>query len=241
MRKIDLIISLLAREIKDYDTVFLGVASPFPLLAIGLAKKTHAPNLRFINNLGAVNPEIKFSYSSDNIDCLDTNEFIPLYEIYDLAFKKKLDITFFSGAQVDKFGNINLSVIGNYNKPKVRLPGGAGSLVLIRLAKKSIILCLNHDTRHLVDKVDFITSPGKYDNQRFGGPEKIITKICVFKFKKKKVILDSIHDGKDLNYIIENTGFDFEIPKKLKTTKNITKKELKALKKIDPGNRRYNL
>ncbi|MBN2422962.1 CoA-transferase [Candidatus Woesearchaeota archaeon] len=241
MEKIDLIISCLAREIKNKNTVFLGVCSPIPLLAIGLAKKTHAPNLRYINSLGAVNPEIKFSISSETIDCLNTDKFISLPEVYELAQKGNLDITFFSGAQADRLGNINLSVIGSYDNPKVRLPGPAGSPVLIRLAKKSIILCLNHDKRHLVEKVDFITANGEYDDSRLGRPEKIITSKCIFRLEKDKVVLESIHPGENIEDIKENTGFEFEIPYKLKTTEDISEKELNALNEINPGKRRYEL
>ncbi|MBD3203504.1 CoA-transferase [Candidatus Woesearchaeota archaeon] len=241
MKNIDLLISCLAREIKNKDVVFLGVVSPIPLLAIGLAKYTHAPDLIFINSLGAVDPEIKFSVSSETVNLSETNKRIKLHEIYDIAQKGMLDITFFSGAQVDSSGNINLSVIGDYKEPKVRLPGGAGSPVLIRLAKKSIILCKDHDKRKLSDKLFFTTSSGNPDKKRFGRSEKIITGKCIFELGENGAVLESIHQGESIEDIQKNTGFEFKIPKKIKYTEKITEKEKLILDKIDPDQERYSL
>ena len=142
----------------------------------------------------------------------------------------KLDVAFLSGVQFDNKGNVNASVIGDYNKPKVRLPGGAGSAVLIPTAKKPIIWRSVHNKRTFVEKLDFITTKGNL--------YRIVTPLCIFKMVNGEVVLESIHSTSSLEEVIENTSFEIKYDQ-LKVTDDPTIKEMSILRQIDPKKIRY--
>lgn len=227
-RACDIMICAMARLIKENNTVFHGVSSHMPMIATLLAKATHAPNAVHLNIPGGVNPKIKElqKYTSAGDELLQgaTCHF-PLSEVFDLSMRGGLDVAFLSGIQFDNKGNVNASVIGDYHKPKVRMPGGAGSAVLIPTAKRAIIWRTKHDKRTFVPKVDFITTRGNVD--------RIVTPLCVFQMYEGELILDTIHPTSSIEEVAANTGFDikyFEI----KYTPLPTKEEMCALQKIDP-------
>lgn len=212
----------------DGETVFHGVSSHLPMVAMSLAKHMHAPDLVHLNIPGGVNPGSirNASYSSAGSDLLDSGEaYFPLEEIFDLSMRGRLDVAFLGGIQFDINGNVNASVIGDYHRPKLRLPGGAGSAVLIPTAKKAIIWRTKHDLRTFVEQVDFVTTRGNL--------WKIVTPLCVFEFKSGKLHLDSIHPTSSLEEVKENTGFELLFDE-IKYTAEPTKEELMMLKKIDP-------
>lgn len=228
MRIGDIMTCAISRMLKDEEKVFHGVSSHMPMVAMMLARSMHAPNLVHLNIPGGVNPKaIKDSYySSAGADLWSTSEAsFPLAEVFDLSMRGELDVAFLGGVQFDVNGNVNASVIGNYNKPKIRLPGGAGSAVLIPTAKKAIIWRTKHDKRTFVEKVDFVTTRGNL--------WKIVTPLCVFEFRDGKLWLDSIHPTSSLEEVQENTGFKLNYTE-IKYTPEPTKEELMMLKKIDP-------
>jgi len=224
----DIMTCALSRLLTDGENVFHGVSSHMPMVAIALARATHGPNIVHLNIPGGVNPKsIKNAeYSSAGQELFKGSEAVlPLSEVFDLSMRGKLDVAFLSGVQFDVSGNVNASVIGDYNKPKVRLPGGAGSAVLIPTAKKAIIWRTKHDKRTFVEKVDFVTTRGNL--------WKIVTPLCVFEFKNGNLQLDSIHPTSSLEEVIENTGFKV-VYDEIKYTPIPSKEELKTLKRIDP-------
>lgn len=219
---------VIANMLIDGETVFHGVSSQLPMVAMQLAKEKHAPNLVQLNIPGGVNSSypVKSSYSSAGHDLLDGAESnFPLEEVFDLSMRGKLDVAFLSGVQFDINGNINASVIGSYHKPKVRLPGGAGSAVLIPTAKKAIIWRTKHDKRTFVENVDFVTTRGNL--------WKVVTPLCVFLYNDGKLHLDSIHPTSTLEEVKENTGFEIFYDT-IKITDAPTNNELSILKRIDP-------
>lgn len=227
LRVSDIMTCAIARMLKDGEKVFHGVSSHLPMVAMMLARSMHAPNLIHLNIPGGVNPKyIKDArYSSAGADLLNGSEAVfPLAEVFDLAMRGQLDVAFLSGIQFDVNGNVNASVIGDYNKPKVRLPGGAGSAVLIPTAKKAIIWRTKHDKRTFVEKVDFVTTRGNL--------WKIVTPLCIFEFRGDKLWLDSIHPTSSLEEVIDNTGFKLNYTK-VKYTPAPSEEELKMLKRID--------
>ncbi|UDM71571.1 CoA-transferase subunit beta [Vagococcus fluvialis] len=231
--KIDTMICVMARLINDADTVFHGVSSHMPLIAVKLAQKLHAPNLYHLNIPGGVNPQnvTISSYSTAGYELYDKSESqFPLADVFDLSMRGDLDVAFLSGVQFDVNGNVNASVIGDYNKPKVRLPGGAGSAVLIPTVKRAIIWRTKHDKRTFVKKVDFVTTRGNID--------RIITPLCVFKQKNGCLVLDSIHETTSIEEVINNTGFALDL-KEVSITQSPTIEELAMLKKLDPKGYRY--
>jgi glutaconate CoA-transferase, subunit B len=224
----DIMTCAIANMLQDGETVFHGVSSHLPMVAMMLAKSLHAPDLVHLNIPGGVNPSSihKSSYSSAGSDLWASAEsYFPLEQVFDLSMRGKLDVAFLGGVQFDINGNINASVIGDYHKPKVRLPGGAGSAVLIPTAKKAIIWRTKHDKRTFVENVDFITTRGNL--------WRIVTPLCVFEFRKGKLYLESIHPHSNLEEVRENTGFDILFDE-IKYTKPPSKQELLMLKKIDP-------
>ena len=239
----ELILSTLGRQLKDRDRVFIGVASPVQMMAVLLAKATHAPNLLYFTILGTINPSphrLPFSTGDPHLfDCCENAITFP--EIFDLANNGLMDVAFLSGVQIDQFGSLNMSVIGeDYDHPKVRLPGGAGGPIMIRSFRRIIAWRPNHSPRNLVNQVPFITSPGWISSAkgtRHGGPDVIVTNLCVFSFDRRdrSIHLKSIHPGADVDIIKEQTGFPFKIPRRIASTPLPTQEEKEALTNfVDP-------
>ncbi|MBL7054296.1 hypothetical protein ISS05_00895 [Candidatus Woesearchaeota archaeon] len=230
---IDQIIVSLSRTLKDNSVIATGVASPLPMMAILLAQKTK--NIKYLNCIGAINPKLKtMPYSSVNISVLESKEsFIELPELWDYALKGLLGTMFFSAAQIDKHGNLNMTCIGDYKNPKVKLPGPAGSITLRNLCKNCIVTSLSHSKKVFVENVDFITNSSDK-------PTTVITNLGILKLGKKQELI-SVHPHSDVEEIIKNTGFKLYIPKKITETKKPTEKEIKLLQEIDPANIRYSL
>lgn len=228
---IDQIIVYLSRTLKNNSVTATGVASPLPMIAILLAQKNK--KIRYLNCIGAINPKLKkIPPSSDHFSILEKKEeFIELPELWEYALKGKLETMFFSATQIDKHGNLNMTCIGDYKKPKVKLPGPAGSVTLRNLCKNCIITCLNHSKRTFVEKVDFITNSSTK-------PVIVITNLGILKLGKKPQLI-TVHSHSNTKDIIQNTGFKLNIPKKVLVTKKPTEEELKLLHKIDPTNTRY--
>lgn len=224
----DVMVCAIANMLQDGERVFHGVSSQLPMVAMMLAKQLHAPRLVHLNIPGGVNPaSIKqTSYSSAGAELLRSSEAVfPLEEIFDLSMRGGLDVAFLGGVQFDVHGNVNASVIGDYHKPKVRLPGGAGSAVLIPTAKKAIIWRTKHDKRTFVEQVDFVTTRGNL--------WKIVTPLCIFEYREGRLELDSIHPHSSLEEVQANTGFEVRF-RELRVTPQPTMRELQALRQIDP-------
>jgi glutaconate CoA-transferase subunit B len=228
----DIMVCVMARLIRDKETVFHGVSSHMPLVSILLAKQMHAPDAVHLNIPGGVNPEdlkIQDCSSACGALCVGCESIFPLQDVFDLSMRGRLDVAFLSGIQFDVDGNINASVIGDYNRPKVRMPGGAGSAVLIPTAKRALIWRTKHDTRTFVEKVDFITTRGNVD--------RIVTPMCVFKFEQGRLRLESVHPFVTFETVQENTGFALS-REGVVTTMPPTVDEMRALHSIDPDNYR---
>ncbi|MFA9465581.1 MAG: CoA-transferase subunit beta [Velocimicrobium sp.] len=228
----DLMVCAMSRMIQDEDTVFHGVSSHMPMIALLLAKSLHAPNAVHLNIPGGVDPSPRKlqKYTSAGKELLDQScSYFPLAEVFDLSMRGDLDVAFLSGIQFDINGNVNASVIGDYHKPKVRMPGGAGSAVLIPTAKRAIIWRTKHDKRTFVNQVDFVTTRGNID--------KIVTPLCIFEFRGGRLKLDSLHPNVTLDEVIANTSFPVEYDK-ICYTSEPTKEEMMMLRRIDPNDYR---
>lgn len=231
-RVCDIMVCAMARFINDGNTVFHGVSSHMPMIATLLAKATHAPSAVHLNIPGGVDPKVdklqKYSSAGTALTETSVSDF-PLSDIFDLSMRGGLDVAFLSGIQFDNLGNVNASVIGDYKKPKVRMPGGAGSAVLIPTAKRAIIWRTKHDKRTFVKKVDFVTTRGNIDS--------IITPLCIFKMHQGELILDSIHPHSSIDEVANNTDFDIRYIE-VKYTQAPTQFEMEMLNKIDPNDYR---
>jgi glutaconate CoA-transferase subunit B len=229
----DLMVCELARTIHEGNVVFHGVASPMPFTAILLAG--HVKEFTHLNLAGGVDSfkARPFRYSSVTGNLVEQgSSYFPLSDIFDLSMRGGLDVAFFSGIQFDVLGNINASVIGSYNNPVTRFPGGAGSAVLIPTVKRAVLWRTKHDRRTFVKKVDFVTARGNID--------RIITPLAVFVYRGGKVLLESVHPHSSLEEVADNTGFDLEYAAfgGPAVTKTPSARELSLLKLIDPQDAR---
>ena len=246
----------LARTIHDGNTVFNGVAVPLPFTAILLAARTHAPNAVFWGGLLAgLNPSPPFlpMTSGDSVMMEGAHPVLHLHNIFDAAQRCELDRIFFSGAQLDKYGNLNNTLIGSPEKLRVKLPGGAGASHIACFAKNYTIWSIRHEARTdskgrktytLVDKVDFITTFGHRSEAgtreelglRGGGPDCVVTNLGVFDFdpETKVMRLQTLHAGVTIDELLENTGFRPVIPEKIGVTPPPTPGEVRIIREIDP-------
>jgi len=236
----------LAREIKDGEIVLQGLFSPLPMLACILARKTHAPNAVFLNVSDSIDSdpdELPYSSADPKLHqgCVGL---ISLGEVFDLAQKGKLDIIFLGAAQIDQYGNTNLSVIGGYHRPKVRLPGGAATSFLCGLAKKTVIWVTRHSSRVFVEKVDFVTGQGYLSGGdarekaglKYGGPGRVITNLGVFGFEEqsKRMRLESVHPGVTVEQVKQSTSFELLTPPEVPETVPPSQEQLEIIRRIDP-------
>lgn len=225
----DLMTCVMARLLQDNELVFHGVSSHMPMVSMMLAKALHAPSMVHLNIPGGVNPSTlrQTSYSSAGTELVRHSEStFSLTDIFDLSMRGKLDVAFLGGVQFDQHGHVNASIIGPAENPKVRLPGGAGSAVLIPTAKKAIIWRTKHDKRTFVEHVDFITTKGNV--------WKIVTPLCVFGNRQGRLVLDSVHPGVTVEEVKEQTGFTIQ-ESDVPVNEPPTRQEMGMLKKIDPN------
>ncbi len=216
----ELMASRISEEVRDETFVGTGAASPGPMAGVLLAKATHAPDVTYIA-IGASDPDLNP---------------ISGKEAFDLAQRGKLDLFFLGGAQIDAEGNINLSVIGDHDAPDLRLPGAAGSGMLYYMTNRIILFRMEHTKRVFVEKVDFITSPGASDGRvhRPGGPHLLITNLCVMRYLRdtKRFELESVHEGVTVEEVVENTGFEIDIPTNVPMTPPPTPERLSLLRSL---------
>ncbi len=213
----DLMIHAMSREIENHDTVLHGVASPLPVLAMGLAQKTHAAEMAFLSGAGGVDPDIDRIYPSsfDPRQNRDAVAYFGLHEVFDLAQRGELKVMFLGSAQIDRHGNTNLSVIGSIDNPKVQLPGGAASAFLMPITPKVVIWSTRHTPRTFVEEVDFVTGQG-YNHRSEAQMENemtVISNLGVMNFRNPDRVMQiqSFHPGHSVEEIKENTGFDIQV------------------------------
>src|SRR5947207_6086423 len=217
----------MARLLHDGERVFHGVASPLPMIAILLAQHLHAPNLVYINITGGINPHPE-SLPLTTVDprlTHGTHSIFKLIDIFDMSARGDLDTAFLGGVQIDAQGRINMSVIGPYDHPKVRLPGGAGSAAILPTAKRTILWRTKHDPRTFVEKLSFVTAGGNVD--------RVVTPLCVFVKREGRLQVESIHPYSSAEEVKRQTGFAVET-EGVPMTPPPTAEELTALEEVDP-------
>ena len=241
----ELMIINAARLLRDGDVVFVGVGQPN--LACNLAKRTHAPNLVMIYEAGVIGAEparLPLSIGDPTL-VSGSLSVVSMYDIFANYLQRgNVDVGFMGGAQIDKYGNINATVIGAYDYPKVRLPGSGGSQEIAAWAKRCYIMT-PHQKRRFPEKVEFMTSAGfineKGDREkaglRGGGMLGVVTDIGMLEPNETcEMILTSLHPSKTVEEAKANTGWELKISAHLKITEPVTEKELKILREdLDPS------
>lgn len=234
-----------ARLLRDGDVVFVGVG--LPNLACNLARRTHAPNLVMIYEAGVIGAQparLPLSIGDPTL-VSGALSVCSMYDIFAFYLQRgNIDVGFLGGAQIDRFGNINATVIGgDYFHPKVRLPGSGGSMEIAAWANRCYIIT-PHQKRRFPEKVDFRTSAGFLNHRREreaaklrgAGPQAIVTDIGIMEPDENgELILTALHPGHTIEEAKENTGWELKISDDLKITEPPSEQELKILREeLDP-------
>jgi glutaconate CoA-transferase subunit B len=224
----DMMAVALARLLHNGETTFLGVASPLPLVATLLAKRLHAPDLVPLNITGGVDadPTLLPVSTVDPVLLRDARSLVTLSDIFDLSARGRLDVAFLSGVQIDRWGRINLSAIGPYDRPVVRLPGGAGSALLMPTARRVILWRTRHDPRTFVERLDFITAAGNV--------ERVVTPLGQFVRGDDGLEVESLHPGVTPEAFRAATGFPVDVSPGTAITPPPSPEEMAVLRAIDP-------
>lgn len=233
-----------ARLLRDGDVVFVGVG--LPNLACNLARRTHAPNLQMIYEAGVIGARpsrLPLSIGDPTL-VSGASSVCSMYDIFSLYLQRgNVDVGFLGGAQIDRFGNINATVIGNYAQPKVRLPGSGGSQEIAAWANRCYIIT-PHQKRRFPEKVDFCTSAGflggraqrEASGVRGKGPLVVVTNLGFLEPDENgELILTALHPGCTVEQVRENTGWPIKIAADLRVTEEVRESDLKLLREeLDP-------
>jgi acyl CoA:acetate/3-ketoacid CoA transferase beta subunit len=233
-----------ARELNDGEVVAVGLG--LPVVSAFLAKRTHAPHITIVLELGVVDPEPldigtglsdpRFWYRAR---C--HTSFVDMLGM--VLHRGLVDVGFLGGLEVDAYGNLNTTLIGDPDGKFRRFTGSGGGNDIASSARRTVIT-IRHEKRKLSDAVSFITSPGylsggsaREDMGLLGGPSRVITDKAIFDFdpESKKMRLKSIHPNTTLEEVLENTGFEPIVPKDLPFTEGPSEEELRIIREeIDP-------
>ena len=241
----ELVTVMSARALEDGKIVFGGAG--IPLIACILAQKTHAPTLTILFEGGVIGPHAEPGKlppsTNEQRSARRANMLLSITDVLLLQQRGYVDYGFLGGAQVDQYGNLNSSFIGDPEKPKVRLPGTGGANDIASLASK-VLVAMHHERKRFVEKVDFITTPGYLQGNgsrekaglTVGGVYRVITHLGIFGFdeKTKRMRIDALHPGASLEQVKERTGFELMIPDDIPQTQPPTEEELKILRELDP-------
>ncbi len=231
-----------ARALKNTDVCFVGIGLPSE--ACNLARLTHAPDITLIYESGTIGtkPNILPLSIGDGELCETAVTTVSVPEMFRYWLQGgRITVGFLGAAQLDRFGNINTTVIGDYHNPKVRLPGGGGAPE-IATSCGEIFITVKHSKRAFVDKLDFVTSIGHGDGpghrERLGittkGPTRMVTDLCVMEPDPEtcEFRVTSLHPGVTREQVIEATGWPLKFANQVIETAAPNAEELDALRAL---------
>jgi glutaconate CoA-transferase subunit B len=235
-----------SRLLMDHKVVFAGVGTP--LLASALARMTHAPHLTVVVEGGAIGLDVEPGRLP-----ISTNEMRagrrammlpPITQIFLYAQRGYFDYGFLGGAQIDPYGNINTSVIGPADRPRVRLPGSGGANDIASHCRE-IMIVTRHEPRRFVERLDFMTSPGQIDGGGgrrragllFGRVTAVVTDLALMDFDPAtgRMRLVGLQPGVEPAQVREQTGFDLAAAAEIGHLPPPAERELDLLRTLDPG------
>jgi len=237
-----------ARELQDHQVVAVGLG--LPVVATFLAKQTHAPNMTILFELGVINPEpihtgvgladprvwYRAQVLSSFVDILGT-----------ILHKGRVDVGFLGGLEVDQYGNLNTTLIGDPRAKFRHMVGSGGANDIASCARKTIII-MRHEARKLKKAVSFVTSPGyiaggdsRSQAGLWGGPSRVITDKAIFGFhpETKQMMLLSIHPGNKLDDVLATMGFAPVVPPQVPYTEPPTNEQVRLIREVIDPQRMY--
>ena len=233
-----------AREIHDNEVVFAGMR--LPLIAFALAKNLHAPKTIGLFECGLVrdtpSPELLYTMG-DPPNIADALWATRMVNVMGLLQQGCVDLGFIGGAELDRFGNLNTSYLGNPQLPITKLPGSGGAADIASLSKRLVVI-MAHEKRRLVERVSYITSAGYGDGRNWraqvgllrGGPSAVITTLGVLGFDPAtgEALLRTYHPGQSIESVRAQTGWDLRVAPDVRETPAPTEQELAIIRRYDP-------
>jgi glutaconate CoA-transferase subunit B len=238
-------VAVASREIRDGDLVFVGMR--LPILAYAVARNAHAPSARGLFEVGLMRDQPASAFLGTMGDPPNVTGALwatRMSNAMALLAQGHVDLGFIGGAEVDRFGNLNTSYVGDSARPKVKLPGSGGGADIAVLSRRWVTL-MSHEPRRLVERVSYITSPGHGDGSPGwrrrngllgGGPAAIITTLAVLRFPTEggEAYLSTVHPGHSVDEVRNATGWDLKVAKEVSETPAPTTFELEAIRRFDP-------
>ena len=232
-----------SRALRDGEVLFVGIG--LPSTAANLARRTHAPGLVLVYESGCIGskPSTLPLSIGDGELAISADSVVSVPEIFNYWLQPgRIEVGFIGAAQIDRFGNINTTVIGSdYDKPKVRLPGAGGAPEIASLCNEVVVI-VRQNTRTFREKVDFVTTVGYGDGpgyrQRLGlrgkGPVKVITDLGVLEPDPEtcELTMTQLHEGVEIEQAKENTGWELKVADEISRTPPPTPDELSALREL---------
>ncbi len=240
----ELLIIAVAREIKDFDNVILGVG--LPTTSGALAKALHAPQANLMMEAGMIDfePLIPPNHIADVMACKGYACATDLFTAFTMTYRGFVDICFLGVGQIDKFGNLNTTCIGDYYKPDLRLPGSGGAADFISYSKRTVLTMRGGE---FVENLEYLTSPGYLgggdERDRSGlfpqgsGPTKLITQKGIFEFdpSTKELFLAEIHPRITVEDIKKDVPWELKISETLTETKPPSDAEIDFIRNFAPA------
>ena len=246
--KSEMMIVAAARELAGQRVCFVGVG--LPNIAVNLAKRTVAPDLELVYEagvFGARPARLPLSIGDPTI-VTGATAVTSMFELFAFYLQRGLvDVGFLGAAQIDRYGNINTTVIGDYRRPKTRLPGSGGACE-IAINARQIFVIMRQSARSFVDRIDFRTSPGNLGGAEKAeeirreqgwlgrGPSVVVTDLGIWHFDETgEMRLDSLHPGATLDEVISTIGWEPRVADRLEMTPAPTPEELRLIREeLDP-------
>jgi len=232
----EMMVAVASREIRDGDLVFVGMR--LPILAYAVARSSHAPDARGLFEVGLMRDQPASAFLGTMGDPPNVTGALwatRMSNVMALMAQGNVDLGFIGGAEVDRFGNLNTSYVGDPARPTVKLPGSGGGADIAA-----------HERRRLVDRVSFVTSPGHGDGSPGwrkrqgilgGGPVAIITTLGVLRFPEQggEAYLASVHPGHTVDEVVAETGWPLQVSDDVSETSAPTSSEITAIRQFDPN------
>jgi len=242
----ELLACVASRLLEDNRAVFVGTG--LPMIATMLAQRTHAPHILIIFEAGGVGPLVPVL----PISVGDSRTFhkavaaSSMHDVMSAAQAGYIDYAFLGAAAMDAYGNLNTTVIGDWQRPKVRLPGSGGANDLGSFCWRTLYVMRNQSRRTFVNELDFVTTPGWLggpgEREKAGlpagcGPYRVITQLGVYGFDEasKRLALLSLHPGVTVDEVLAHSQFEILIPGQVPVTQPPTAEERRILRAIDPA------